>query len=183
MGCDIHGPYLETRALDDDFPRWYCQAKFHISRDYWLFALMANVRNHDNREGATFKGAPCFRPRGYPQDASYETDENFFYYVTDDEGVHYPQVCTKEYALERVAKGISFFKHNSPNFVSDPDAHSASWLTTQELETAYERYKAILLAEGDDQCYIKPIEALLAAMKSFETHPMVQCRIVFWFDN
>jgi hypothetical protein len=69
------------------------------------------------------------------------------------------------------------------NYVSDPDAHSASWLTTKELETAYETYKEILIAAGEDQCYIKPVEALLAAMKSFETHPAVQCRIVFWFDN
>ena len=183
MGCDIHGPYLETRALDDDKPRWYCQAKFHISRDYWLFSVMANVRNYDNREEATLNGKPCFRPRGFPTDASYEANDGFFYYISkyadDDES----QMVKPEKAQEWVESGSSYIHPQMLHYVSDPDAHSASWLTTKELETAYETYKEILIAAGDDQCYIKPVEALLAAMKSFETHPMVQCRIVFWFDN
>jgi hypothetical protein len=46
------------------------------------------------------------------------------------------------------------------------DAHSASWLTTEEMEKVYE------LVPNDE------VQAIIAMMKTFK-----EARIVFWFDN
>lgn len=184
MGCDIHGPFLETCAIDDDKPRWWCQAKFRFSRNYWLFALMANVRNYDNDKDGVFRGEMCYKPLGYPKDASWETNENYFVYINDEpDGVE--RSCTRKKAEEWVAHGCSFYKDEDKHYVSDPDAHSATWLTTLELEDVYQRYKTVLEESGEDESErrIKSVEALLAAMKSLESNPTVKCRIVFWFDN
>lgn len=185
MGADIHGPFLETMDTSSKYEsRWWCQAEFDFNRNYWLFALMANVRNYDNDREAVFHGQPCFKPKGYPKDASWKANNSYFFYVDEDyDKDREPNTCSREDAERWVAGGYSFYKDETKSNVSIPDWHSASWLATDELEAAYQRYKAILEAEGEDMCYLRQVEGLLAAMKAFEAAPGVKARIVFWFDN
>jgi hypothetical protein len=51
MGTDIHGPYIEQRNHtrdDGEAPHWGCIAEIQMSRNYELFALMAEVRRYSS---------------------------------------------------------------------------------------------------------------------------------------
>lgn len=66
------------------------------------------------------------------------------------------------------------------------DAHSESWLTTEEYEKCVNEYKRILKEEWgeEDDNYDKNIyHILLGFMKELERRGMENVRLVFWFDN
>lgn len=62
MGCDIH---WHSEVKVDGV--WHHHSNPRISRDYWLFALLAGVRNYGNEVN------PISEPRGFPEDASVIT--------------------------------------------------------------------------------------------------------------
>jgi hypothetical protein len=62
MGCDIH---FHTEVKVDG--TWHHHSNPKIERDYWLFALLANVRNYDDEV------QPISDPRGLPSDVSVVT--------------------------------------------------------------------------------------------------------------
>jgi len=69
MGCDIHA-HLEIKVVNKETkkPEWVYYSPVEISRDYHLFALMADVRN--NRDEPV---EPIVKPKGFPKDASFLT--------------------------------------------------------------------------------------------------------------
>ena len=60
--------------------------------------------------------------------------------------------------------------------ITDPDAHSPNWCTTQEMEDAI---KEIFWNEEIQQY----VFAFLGAMKGIEQNGAYECRAVYWFDN
>lgn len=106
--------------------------------------------------GIISEGVRCettfnFPPKGMPDDAAYASRNDNQLYISETEG-------------------------GKPTWVTHPDWHSHSWLTTQEFEKAMEFYRE----KGN---WTEPeYEALLASMKRFEELGF-ESRVVFWFDN
>lgn len=71
MGCDIHA-HTEIRYKCD----WYHYQKHDIDRDYYLFAIMAGVRNYQDI-------TPVAEPRGLPPNLSVVTLLEANYMGTD----------------------------------------------------------------------------------------------------
>ena len=190
MGCDIH-MYMEYRDPDNlPYNRWNSfGSRYNIGRNYDMFALLAGILGSSQ---------PIVAPRGYPNDADYDTDQEFYYYIDEEEGNDYGRRTITYETATRWARGIEYDEKGKPYRVKDPDAHTPSWLTR------YEFMSAIALSELNHRHYInggtampEPIrnmyvnnlgsyifkyKALAASMTSLEQSGY-QTRIVFWFDN
>lgn len=176
MGCDIH-PYLDRAyiSLYDGKKRATNIARLSIDRNYGLFAAIADVRNSYNIE--------VFIPKGLPADVSYIVEGEYTLYVVpnntqagmfgEDEGT-----CSLEQAKRWGSKWWRGNKHK----VKHPDYHSASWLTTEELETAYHRYLRHFEDKAEPNNKIPEIEALIGAMIVIDNIGD-EARFIFWFDN
>ena len=203
MGCDIH-LYIEYKSKnnnEDIRNNWRSFGqKINPGRNYALFALMANVRNYD-----------CILPvpqvRGFPEDAAYYSSNDNRIYITDTPG---EDCVTMELAEQWVESGSSEFINNQrgePTWVTHPDWHSHSWLTTGEFETVLNKYLELEVGwhkdrvdehnefikkhdiKPDSRAYRQPemniepeYQFVLASMKRFEKLGY-DARIVFWFDN
>ena len=163
MGCDIHC-YIEYRKPDSKFWNDF-GGRINPGRHYAQFARMAGVRNY-------WEIDVKYPPRGYPADASFAARDDNHLYITQTEGDGY---VTPEQAEKWIAGGYSKYMKDcdgdeNRSFVTNPDYHSHSWLSTEEF--------ACTLSDLSDPEYL----AILAAMRSFENQGFVT-RLVFWFDN
>ena len=209
MGCDIH-LYIEYKnkkvAFDGYKDNWHSFGqRINPGRNYAMFALMANVRNHYS-DG---KLPVLVEPRGIPDDAEYYSSGDDRIYISEEkyDGEH---SVTMERAKSWVESGSSKFINNQkgePTWVTDPDNHSHSWLTTSEFETIINQYLELeagwhkervdthnkMVAKENIQpgswMYAPPAmniepqyQVVLASMKRFEELGY-DARIVFWFDN
>jgi hypothetical protein len=168
MGCDIHS-FMEYRRRPphEGIEQWSSfGGELNPGRNYDLFARFAGVRNYSDV-------TPIDKPRGFPEDAGYEAREEYHLYITDELGENQ---ATLEDARRWVESGCSKYVPNhggKATWVTDPDAHSESWLTHDEVECALQEYKGPSEPE---------YTAMLAALRSFEAQGY-DSRIVFWFDN
>ena len=181
MGCDIH-LRIEARKRVNPYPserhEWYnvgILGEFS-SRVYGMFARMANVRAHD-----TYKVQ--FKPRGLPDDLTdWNTCESFYLYITDNNeavewGEHY---CLIEDAKKWVERGCSTWVDENHRRVTDPDLHSHSWLTTQELRQCFDDcFKQGSAYRGDSVEWL----GLVSLCEGIESDGIYECRVVFAFDN
>ena len=212
MGCDIH-LYIEYKSkkykskmveFDGYKYSWHDFGKcINPGRNYALFALMADVRNYDGQLPVIVK------PRGMPDDAGYYSSDDNCIYISENtyEG---ERTVTMEHAKRWVESGSSKFINNQqgePKWVTNPDHHSHSWLTTSEFETIINKYLELetgwhkrrvdehnkMVAKKDiqpgDYAYDLPAmniepqyQVVLASLKRFEELGY-DARIVFWFDN
>lgn len=69
MGCDIHF-YVEQRQKDGSWEVIGSRDSFYGDRNYLLFSILADVRNH--RE---YPVIPISEPKGFPDDVSSEIEE------------------------------------------------------------------------------------------------------------
>jgi hypothetical protein len=124
MGCDIH---LFIEHKDKRFERWSgFGGKINPGRDYGIFANLCGVRGWNEVE-------PISEPRGLPKDIGWEVVEEYTMYVEEEENnCDCGKFCSKEVAESWVKYGSS--KMYDENRVTDPDAHSESWATPDELE-------------------------------------------------
>jgi len=207
MGCDIH-LYIEYKdkkpALEDGYvPGWQSYGnRINPGRNYALFALMANVRNYGDE-----KLPVLVERRGMPDDVSYTTMNDNRIYISDDEGEDY---VSMETAKRWVKSGSSKFINNNdgnPTWVTQPDWHSHSWLTTSEFESVLNKYFELEAGwhkerveehnkmvereniQPDSWAYAPPsindepeYQVVLASLKRFEELGY-DARVVFWFDN
>ena len=153
-----------------------------MPQDYSLFAGLAGVR-------AAPGFAPMIPPRGLPDDASVEVATRYFLPVLEREravdwgiGEHF----TPEQAKEHLESGRS---HRIPDgttrplsastdaFISNPDWHSASWLTAQEIEPALLHANHPLSKTPDEFQLL--VEYLTESAERLDRTG----RLVFWFDN
>ena len=207
MGCDIH-LYIEYKSKKTEFdgyvPKWQSFGKsINPGRNYAMFGLMANVRNCYS-DG---KLPVLVEPRGMPEDAgSTATDDNRIY-ISETESEDY--VCM-ETAKRWVNSGSSKFINDNdgnPTWVTQPDWHSHSWLTTSEFESVLNKYLELETGwhkvrveehnkmvkeeniQPDSWAYAPPsindepeYQVVLASLKRFEELGY-DARVVFWFDN
>ena len=165
MGCDIHC-YIEYKDGDsfNDFG-----GRINPGRNYEMFELMAGVRGE--------VANALIEPRGMPQDAgsSARYDNTHFIYkgATDDHSIE-PEKAEK-WVKDGIAEYI-YDNQGKPTWVTNPDWHSHSWLTTAEFAKVLRSYKA------KAPYSVVEYEAILAAMQSFEDAGF-SARLVFWFDN
>jgi hypothetical protein len=209
MGCDIH-LYIEYKnkkvAFDGYKNSWHSFVqRINPGRNYAMFALMANVRNWYS-DGAL---PVLVEPRGMPDDVGYYVKDESQIYISETilEGEH---IVTMETANRWVESGSSKFVNNQegkPTWVTDPDAHSHSWLTTSEFESVLNKYFELEAGwhkdrveehnkmvkedniQPDSWAYAPPsindepeYQVVLASLKRFEELGY-DARIVFWFDN
>lgn len=146
MGCDIHAhiEYDDFKMQDGTY--WISHfSSPYLGRNYTMFALMAGVR-YDSRIDKGF--VPLFSPRGIPDKLSWETQGAYFDHVNDeyaDKG--WEGYVTKQSAENWVSSGYSYWANEEHTLVSNPDWHSASYLTTRELEKVIYTYEGILFPE------------------------------------
>lgn len=151
MGCDIHcwaevrqpdGTWKkvgkifkdsyyrpdEPSEVDEDGYEWNAQLTDHPydGRNYALFSMLADVRN-----GVGFAGCdtgdgylPIAFPKGIPIDVSPEVMKEFTVSVDEDN----PPELLESWVRKKFSIRID------EKTVTDPDWHSASWLTVRELD-------------------------------------------------
>ena len=207
MGCDIH-LYIEYKSKKPQYDgresTWHSFGKsINPGRNYAMFGLMANVRNCYS-DG---KLPVLVEPRGMPEDAGYTATDDNRIYISETESEDY--VCM-ETAKRWVNSGSSKFINNkdgNPTWVTQPDWHSHSWLTTSEFESVLNKYLELETGwhkvrveehnkmvereniQPDSWAYAPPsindepeYQVVLASLKRFEELGY-DARVVFWFDN
>lgn len=181
MGCDIHLAVemrRRTKAFPQEHDRWQGTGFYgeFSCRNYGMFARMAIVRDYG------CDARVMFEPRGLPKDISRSSEGIFYMRVTDDEeAIEWGQgYCSKETAERWVEQGSSVWVDDEHHTLTDPDHHSHSWLTTQELRQCL------------DDCYRKGYEkaygyvdwlGLVCMCEGIESTGEYECRVVFAFDN
>lgn len=177
MGCDIH-LIVQQRTKGKEDAEWYnvgFRGEF-TDRIYGMFARMANVRNYWDYKH--------IKPRGLPIDIKNDwvAREIFFLNVTENEDlVKENNYCSKEQADRWTLEGCSEWIDETT--ITDPDHHSHSWLTTQELRQCFNEcfkdengeYRPL----ADYVCWL----GLVSLCEGIESDGRHECRVVFAFDN
>jgi hypothetical protein len=161
MGCDIH-TFIERREHDAWWSVHY-GGQFYVGRDYRLFSALAGVRSYDDPP-------PLYAPRGIPEDLASGAVDGYTLWIGDP-GDNTPR-CDRERAEVWLAKGYS--KRWGKHRVTDPDAHTPSWLTAEESR---EVINAMRLEDRSDDWEI------VTRIAEFYAERCQGSRIVFWFDN
>lgn len=164
MGCDIH-VFVEYRKSDFGWRSF--GNKFRPNRNYLMFGLLCQGVRSENPDG--------IQAKGYPADAGSSADENMFYYISDSSDY---RSVNKSTAEKWLTYG-SFYRGESKDFISNPDYHSATWLTDAEYRSQLEKYQLVADAHGWKE---PEYWAILSAMEYFISEGF-ETRIVFWFDN
>lgn len=157
MGCDIH-VYLElVEEISVDKEYIYSVAEFYPGRNYWLFSLMAGVRNDSN------PNLLLFPPKGLPKEVGYIARyENELFVPENYTGEE--RTTSRENADKWIAAGKSKQGYHGEKWVTNPDWHSHSWLTTKEMEVVKERYERYMLDTNILEPFPPKYESLLRAM-------------------
>lgn len=166
MGCDIH-LFIEYRSKTGTGWR-NLGAQFRLGRHYGVFSALAGVRNYGGEI------SPVATPRGVPSDIGSSTREGYLCFVCQN-----PNSDGREVTRERAAQWVETGSSNwvGEHHVTNPDAHSGSWLTGNEFERAINfTLEGKIIRDTDDY------QAVLAAMRSLENSGY-EVRTVFWFDN
>ncbi len=168
MGCDIH-TMIEFKEEGRDKWRSFGYDSVNLGRDYSMFSAMANVRNYGDE-------ITPIEAKGFPQDASFSTVNANSFFVTEnaDDDSEY---VSRESAERWVTQGISDWVNDRKNRVTDPDAHTHSYLNAEEFALCIERVSKVVKYTIDPH-YIIALEML----KKFNELGH-ESRIVFWFDN
>lgn len=125
MGCDIH-LFIEHRKKGTE--RWasFTYNAVNPGRNYQIFGRLAGVR---------WPEEPHIEPRGRPSDASWCEDMSYWLFICEESGNGERYVKAEE-AARWVLQGISEYKSDEKQYVSDPDQHTHSWLTLAEWKKA-----------------------------------------------
>jgi hypothetical protein len=171
MGCDIH-VYVE---YSHDGKYWNSLTENAGSRDYAMFGILAGVR---------YRELKLFDPKGLPNgELSWQAATANILNIAPEK---HPEFADTDGWTDRasaeswVAEGLStpMYIDGVLHRVTNPDWHSHSWLTSDELSQCIEKYRAIPESKKAPSEWV----GILAAMKAIEENGD-QTRVVFWFDN
>jgi len=91
--------------------------------------------------------------------------------------------CSKEDAETWVKHGLSKWVDEKHIIITNPDFHSASWLTTQELRQCFDDcFKESNGTYKANSTYIEWF-GLVSLCEGLESSGEYECRVVFVFDN
>lgn len=185
MGADIH-MFVEyrnkERAQEDKTegrkPYWYAYGgRVNPGRNYTLFAVLAGVRGQYD---------DSFDPKGILEkdEMGCISGREAHLYILDKptSEIHEEGCCYREQAEKWAQYGRRIIKDK---WIEHPNWHSHTWMSIEELEEAFNRYKAHATSEWGREVTDVPVEyrALLASMKALEDGGENEVRVVFWFDN
>jgi hypothetical protein len=206
MGCDIH-LYIEYKSKKTEFDGydsgWQSFGKsINPGRNYAMFSLMADVRNYDDE-----KLPVLVKRRGMPEDAGYTASNDNRIYISETKSEDYVSMETAKRWVESGSSKFINDKDGNPTWVTQPDWHSHSWLTTSEFESVLNKYLELEAGwhkerveehnkmvereniQPDSWAYAPPsindepeYQVVLASLKRFEELGY-DARVVFWFDN
>jgi hypothetical protein len=169
MGTDIHLLVEHAIRSESGSLSYFSlsDGPFSLTRDYRFFGALSEIRG----------GTPLVPSRGMPADASDAACRHYYQLV--DEGQHHDglwQHVVHSDADEYVTRGLSHRRTwRGLDLVSDPDAHTPSWLTRAEL------FASLTHAGLEHDSLAVDIRATLAAVNAI---PYADApRVVFWFDN
>ena len=172
MGADIHiyVQYRKKERVGTKYDWWDSFGSNFGSRNYTLFGILAGVRERGLKHS--------YDPKGLPTFGLSSMCENDLYLYIREEGEELENSCTLEQA-KQWGRPIINNGQGKPWKTENPDWHSHSWLTLDELKQAFKWYNRI--SEG----YKLDVEyrALLKAMKELEDGGKNEVVVVFWFDN
>jgi hypothetical protein len=207
MGCDIH-LYIEYKSKKTEFDGydsgWQSFGKsINPGRNYAMFGLMANVRNCYS-DG---KLPVLVEPRSMPEDAGYTATDDNRIYISETKSEDYVSMETAKRWVESGSSKFINDNDGNPTWVTQPDWHSHSWLTTSEFESVLNKYLELETGwhkvrveehnkmvereniQPDSWAYAPPsinnepeYQVVLASLKRFEELGY-DARVVFWFDN
>ena len=180
MGCDIHLLIEYDEGGDSPFSQedlisQFGEGEIDISRNYFVFNALAGVRGDDLPD-------PIISPWGIPKIISHEAiTSNYSYVIDEGEKIYDDNYELRSHAEDYVKNGYSHYRDhlNKKNgWVSNPDWHSASWLTYREL-------KAVLDVEYIEEKYFpKELEVVIGTLEVIERlYGPNRSRVIFWFDN
>lgn len=171
MGCDVHA-YVE---YSHDGKYWSNLTDNAGHRDYTMFGIMAGVRDYN--------GVKLFDPKGLPEGPlGWRVESSHWLRIVPEEHPEWAGEdgwVSKDSAESWVARGCSQaeVKDGVLQRVTNPDHHSHSWLTADELAQCLDRYRQISDRKAPTEWV-----AIHAAMKAIEGNGE-KARVVFWFDN
>lgn len=170
MGCDIH-LYVEYRQKSTS--NWTAfSRRLSMARDYLIFAIMA--------EGVRLEVSEAFSARGLPVDIAWHAEGDSRLYITDDGLGEGETTLAQALNWEKQGCKIIYNRGGKPTWVTNPDHHSHSWLSTQEFKKSIDIYKE----RPKEAEYELDVDytAVLALLEHFESRGY-KARVVFWFDN
>lgn len=187
MGCDIHAFVEFSPKPKEGEPKpekrfWRPMgSETYITRDYYLFATMC--------KGVRIDDLPhTFEPKGIAEHMGFYADMKHRLYIVDDEYTEDEYAATRKQADKWVELGYSKVlneREGTVTSITNPDWHSYSWLTTDEMKEIPKMYKKNLKAADEDPSWFKvgiTFRAILESMKFYEKNGY-DARLVFWFDN
>lgn len=185
MGCDIHMyiEYTNKKRKEENLnegitPYWFnFGAKINPGRNYIMFAVLAGVRGR-------YKDSFERKGRIPINQLSWSSKDDFYIYVSENP-VEFQYSVTLEQAKKWGERGYEIIEHNGkPSWVENPDLHTHTWMSSDELEKAFEIYKVHATAEWETEIDV-PLEykAILSVMRTLEGEGENEVRVVFCFDN
>lgn len=176
MGCDIHA-YVE---YSENGKSWRNLTVNAGERNYVMFGILAGVRVSQEQ---------LFEPKGLPSgELGYKTRADYWFRIVPEDQPDWADTegwTSRENAERWIERGLSRASYDNGKLieVSDPDAHSVSWMTASELSRAVDRYREVVGKYWPNHTGA-PTEwvMILAAMQAAEANGS-HARVVFWFDN
>jgi hypothetical protein len=165
VGTHIH-LFVEYRISDGGYFS-LTRGGFILARNYDAFGALAGVRGDIQ---------PLIAPRGFPEDASREAQRAYYHRISDETAYHdgFWFLEKPEHARDPVARGLSHTKSwRNVELVSDPDAHTASWLDGPELDSSLATPSVNADLSEDYRIVIAALQRLAAS----------DARAVFWFTD
>lgn len=178
MGCDIHG-FVEYASFinKDGEPYWDCIMSNVGHRDYDFFSVLADCGRGSHE--------PLFPNRGLPEGALSHTVSSYFWLrvIDDPKLVEEEGFCSEEQAASWAQSGSKIRKEEVNDrvykYVTHPDIHSVSWLTTEELAQVIAHW---ITSVSHDYPYGVEWDAALATMRALDERGH-KARLIFGFDN
>jgi hypothetical protein len=138
MGCDIHA-YIEFFSKSDFKNSRKCfvdcfAGELSFGRDYILFGLVAGVRHHL---------PPLIKARGIPTEPelSYTVSDAYYLNVVADDAARFSDNSIRRtLAEEYVSEGYAHYTDSTKSHITNPNYHSATYLTLDELLTIRKMY-------------------------------------------
>jgi hypothetical protein len=167
MGCDIHC-FVEYRSAEDHKELqnyWFAWGdRINPGRDYKIFALLAGVRGRIGDAGP--------KPKGLPENLGWYSKDYYWMQIVETEEECGSDDATRAQAESWVKSGCSTIRktEHGSEYVSNPDMHSCSWATYEELVAAVDQHASV------------GWHALVAAVKAIHDKGC-DVRVVYFFDN
>lgn len=197
MGTGIH-LFIEVDYSTEGAPftesgnvRAFAEGELFVWNDYKVFDALANGRSRDL--GDPSSPLALITPRGIPPQLSEAVFRRFYVRIADSSdaaadctlwipSVKVSSADAERYVAEKLSQRLDprecpSWARSHP-WISNPDWHSATWLTLQE-------FNASLAYFGIETEKLRPeIQLIPVIMKRFEdTVGKNRTRVVVWFDN